>query len=55
MSVDVFIELVEDKPMSKITREDALKVHKYWLDRVASDEGPSDRSASTGNRNMGNL
>ncbi|MBZ9775128.1 DUF6538 domain-containing protein [Mesorhizobium sp. CO1-1-8] len=55
MSVDVFIELVEDKPMSKITREDALKVHKYWLDRVAPEEGAGDRSASTGNRNIGNL
>ncbi|AZO34234.1 MAG: integrase [Mesorhizobium sp.] len=55
MSVDVFIDLVEDKPMSKITRDDALKVHKYWLDRIAPEEGPGDRSASTGNRNMGNL
>ncbi|RUV40865.1 MULTISPECIES: DUF6538 domain-containing protein [unclassified Mesorhizobium] len=55
MSVDVFIELVEDKPMSQITRDDARKVHKYWLDRVAPEEGPGDRSASTGNRNMGNL
>ncbi|MGX5799658.1 integrase [Bradyrhizobium sp. Arg314] len=55
MSVDVFIELVEDKPMSKITREDALKVHKYWLDRVAPEQGAGDRSASTGNRNIGNL
>jgi len=55
MSVDVFIELVEDKPMSKITRDDALKVHKYWLDRIAPEAGPGDRSASTGNRNIGNL
>ncbi|RAZ71811.1 DUF6538 domain-containing protein [Mesorhizobium atlanticum] len=55
MSVDVFIDLVEDKPMSKITRDDALKAHKYWLDRIAPEDGPGDRSASTGNRNMGNL
>ncbi|WP_320235805.1 DUF6538 domain-containing protein [Mesorhizobium montanum] len=55
MSVELFIELVEDKPIGSITREDALKVHKYWLDRVAPEEGAGDRSASTGNRNMGNL
>lgn len=39
MSVDVFIDLVEDKPMSKITRDDALKLHKYWLDRIAPEGG----------------
>ncbi|WP_027168348.1 DUF6538 domain-containing protein [Mesorhizobium sp. WSM3224] len=55
MSVALFIELVEDKPMTLITRDDARKVHKYWLDRVAPEQGPGDRSASTGNRNMGNL
>ncbi|QND66713.1 integrase [Mesorhizobium loti] len=55
MSVDVFIGLVADKPMSEITRDDARAVHRYWLDRVAPDKGRPDRSASTGNRNMGNL
>lgn len=55
MSVDVFIGLVGDKPMGEITRDDARVVHKYWLDRIAPQTGRADRSASTGNRNMGNL
>ncbi|WP_292654750.1 integrase [Mesorhizobium sp.] len=55
MSVDVFIGLVSDKPMGEITRDDARAVHKYWLDRIAPEKGRGDRSASTGNRNMGNL
>ena len=55
MSVDVFVALVGDKPMGEITRDDARAVHKYWLDRIAPAKGKADRSASTGNRNMGNL
>ncbi|TPK18584.1 integrase [Mesorhizobium sp. B2-5-9] len=55
MSVDVFIALLGDKRMSEITRDDARAVHKYWLDRIAPEKGRADRSASTGNRNMGNL
>ncbi|WP_348640944.1 integrase [Mesorhizobium sp. B2-4-17] len=55
MSVDVFIALVGDKPMGEISRDDARTVHKYWLDRIAPEKGGADRSASTGNRNMGNL
>ncbi|WP_348641981.1 integrase [Mesorhizobium sp. B2-7-3] len=55
MSVDVFIGLVGDKTMGEITRDDARTVHKYWLDRIAPKKGRPDRSASTGNRNMGNL
>ena len=41
--------------MGEITRDDARAVHKYWLDRIAPEKGRPDRSASTGNRNMGNL
>jgi integrase len=55
MSVDLFITLVGDKPIGKITRDDARAIHKYWLDRIAPEKGKPDRSASTGNRNMGNL
>ncbi|MBZ9725889.1 integrase [Mesorhizobium sp. CO1-1-11] len=55
MSVDVFIALVGDKRMGEITRDNARTVHKYWLDRIAPEKGRADRSASTGNRNMGNL
>lgn len=41
--------------MQEITRENALKVHKHWLDRVAPEQGTPTCSASTGNRNMGHL
>ncbi|WP_421914414.1 hypothetical protein [Mesorhizobium sp.] len=55
MSVDMFISLVDDKPITAIKRDNARAVHKCWLHRIAPEEGKADRSVSTGNRNMGNL
>ena len=55
MSVKIFTDLCGDLSMYDITRQHALKLHKHWLDRVAPEEGVPTCSASTGNRNIGNL
>jgi integrase len=56
-AVNNFIELVGDKAMIDINRDDALKLHTLWRKRIA----PKDRdvrashSASSGNRDIGNM
>ncbi|SDP92232.1 Phage integrase family protein [Phyllobacterium sp. YR620] len=50
-----FIDLVGDKQLVDITRDDANKFYKYWLDKIAPKEGRGSHSPSTGNRDMGNL
>lgn len=56
-AVSNFIALVADKPMEDITVDDAKKVYLYWLKRIApkEGEGPATASASSGNRDLGNL
>lgn len=54
-AVSNFISLVSDKAMEDITVEDAQKVHQYWNARIAPKEGRSTASASSGNRDLGNL
>lgn len=54
-SVATFVFLAGDKLMSEITRDDAVKVHKFWMARIAPEEGLPSHSASSGNRDMGNL
>lgn len=54
-AVNNFIEIVGDKAIGEITREDAQKVRKYWLDRIAPKDGKPTHSASSGNRDLGNM
>lgn len=54
-AVNNFIALVNDKPMDEITIDDAKKVYRYWLGRIAPKEGLPTASASSGNRDLGNM
>lgn len=55
LAVNYFNEIVEDKDIQKITRDDALKFHRFWVDRVAPAKGVPTHSASIGNRMIGNM
>ena len=54
-AVNSFIAVVEDKPMAEITRDDARVFHKHWLGKVAPKGGGPRKSASLGNRMIGNM
>lgn len=54
-AVNNFIKLVSDKPMTDITSDDARKIYRHWLGRIAPKEGKATASASSGNRDIGNL
>lgn len=41
--------------ISSITRDGARKFYKFWKGRVAPNDGPSTHSASSGNRDIGNM
>ena len=51
-----FIEIVSDKPISAITRDDAHKFYRHWLARIAPPDGARPtHTASSGNRQIGEL
>jgi integrase len=54
-AVNNFVEIVGDKAIGDIMREDAQKIHKHWLDRIAPKNGKPTHSASSGNRDIGNM
>lgn len=56
-AVSNFVRLVADRPMDEITIEDAKKVYRYWLGRIAPKKGDPapTASASSGNRDLGNM
>lgn len=54
-AVNNFIALVADKAMDDITIDDAKKVYRYWLARIAPKDGRATASSSSGNRDLGNL
>lgn len=54
-AVNNFIKLVSDKPMEEITIDDAKKVYRHWLNRIAPKEGSATAGASSGNRDLGNM
>lgn len=54
-AVNNFVQLVSDKAMVDISRDDAAKVYRHWLARIAPKEGSPTASASSGNRDIGNL
>lgn len=53
-AVSNFVALCGDKGMTEITREDALKVHGWWQDRVTGQAGAK-ASPNSGNRDIGCL
>ena len=54
-AINSFIAVVEDKPMTDITRDDARAFHKHWLAKVVPKNGGPRKSASMGNRMVGNM
>lgn len=54
-AINNFIQLVSDKAMTEVTVDDAKKVYRHWLARIAPKEGTPTASASSGNRDLGNL
>ena len=47
-----FVSVVGDKVIEDITREDAQKFYRWWLERIT---GPDQLSGSAGNRDVGNI
>jgi integrase len=56
-AVRTFVEVVGNKPISEITRDDAHKFYRYWLERIAPPEKGQKptHTASSGNRQIGEL
>lgn len=54
-AVSNFTALVGDKAMTDINADDARKIYRHWLARIAPKEGRATASASSGNRDIGNL
>lgn len=54
-AVNNFVAIVGNKAIADITRGDAQKVHKYWMDRIAPKDKAPTHSASSGNRDVGNM
>lgn len=50
-----FIDAIGDKALVDITKDDANKFYGTWMVRIAPKEGRGTHSASSGNRDMGNL
>jgi len=54
-AVNNFVAIISDKAMTDITVDDAQKVYRHWLGRIAPKKGSPTASASSGNRDIGNL
>lgn len=54
-SVNNFIQVVADKPIGEITREDALKFYAWWAQRFKPKAGATAPSGSAANRDLGTL
>jgi integrase len=56
-AVRTFSEVVSDKPIGEITREDAHKFYRWWRDRIAPQEkgATATHTPSSGNREIGSL
>lgn len=54
-AVDRFVELNSDMNMMDIGREHATNVYDYWRPQIAPEKDRPTRSASSGNRELGNL
>ena len=53
--IQYFIDVVGDKPMREITRQDAQVYYNWWKDRVVPKPGKKALSTKTANRDLGNM
>jgi len=54
-AVTNFIKQIGDVPISTISRDQARKFYQFWMGRVAPEQGRPTHSASSGNRDVGNM
>lgn len=54
-AVNNFVALCGDKAMTDISRDDALRLYRQWQERIAPKDGKPTHSASSGNRDIGNM
>jgi len=50
-----FVEVVGDKALVDIRREDAVKFYRFWLNRIMPDDDADPMHPSSGNREIGEL
>jgi hypothetical protein len=50
-----FVEVVGDKALTDIRREDAVKFYRFWLNRIMPDDDAEPMHPSSGNRELGEL
>lgn len=50
-----FAEVVGDKPLADITRDDAVRFYRYWLARIVPEDDAEPMNPSGGNREIGEL
>ncbi len=53
--IQYFIDVVGDKSMREITRQDAQQYYNWWKDRLAPKPGKKVLSTKTANRDLGNM
>ena len=53
--IQYFIDLVGDKPMRDVTRQDGLRYYNWWKDRLIDKPGQTTLSPNTANRDIGNV
>lgn len=53
--VQNFIDLVGDKPVTSVTRQEALQYYNWWKDRLVPAKGKKELSPNTANRDLGNV
>ena len=53
--INYFIDVIGDKNISDITRDDALKFYNWWGERLKPKKGKKPLRANTANRDLGNL
>lgn len=54
-AIGYFVDLIGDKPVAEITREDALRFYNWWADRLKPKRGGTTKRPNTANRDIGNL
>jgi integrase len=50
-----FVEVIGEKPLLQITRDDAEKFYNYWQDRFLGQKGAKKVAASTAKKGMGHM
>lgn len=54
-AINNFVEINGDMPIDDVEREHGLKIYDYWAARIAPKKGKPTHTASSGNRDLGNL